>query len=322
MPLVSVIIPIYGVEQYIERCARSLFEQTLKDIEYIFVDDATKDHSIKILQNIIEEYPERKSNVTIIHHKTNQGLPQARKTGIKNANGKYIAHCDSDDSVDKEMYQVMVEHAEKEKFDIVICDLLKIDSTNRYHQSFFKETPSDKDYIFTNLFRNTCLHNLVGLLCNHQLYSNDLNYPTANMGEDFALVAQLFYYAHKIGYIQQPFYHYYQNPTSIMNNNNDGWIIKKYEQLKCNSDIIVNFLSSKRINKKYSLFLKLDHTLNCKFNIRDRKVLKENKNLFYQDINYKIYFKKGISLMDKIRLFLVSNRLHFLIDLKLRILNQ
>ena len=68
MPLVSVIIPVYGVEPYIERCARSLFEQTLKDIEYIFVDDATKDHSIEILQNIIEEYPERKNQVRIIHH--------------------------------------------------------------------------------------------------------------------------------------------------------------------------------------------------------------------------------------------------------------
>ena len=82
MPKVSVIIPVYGVEKYIERCARSLFEQTLEDMEFIFVNDCTKDNSIDILLRVIDEYPKRKSQVHILNHEFNKGLPVARQTGI------------------------------------------------------------------------------------------------------------------------------------------------------------------------------------------------------------------------------------------------
>ena len=71
---VSIIIPIYGVEFFIERCAISLFEQTLDDIEYIFVDDCTMDKSVQILQGVIAKYPQRKDNVFIIRHERNKGL--------------------------------------------------------------------------------------------------------------------------------------------------------------------------------------------------------------------------------------------------------
>ena len=96
MPKVSVLVPVYGVEKYIERCARSLFEQTLDDMECIFVDDCTPDDSMQVLVKILSEYPRRKEQVKIIHHETNQGLPAARQSGLKIATGEYIAHCDSD----------------------------------------------------------------------------------------------------------------------------------------------------------------------------------------------------------------------------------
>ena len=82
MSKVSVVIPVYGVEKYIERCARSLFEQTLDDMEFIFVNDCTLDNSVEILENVLSEYPSRKTQTTILHHHCNLGLPQARKTGI------------------------------------------------------------------------------------------------------------------------------------------------------------------------------------------------------------------------------------------------
>lgn len=111
MPKVSVIIPVYGVEKYIERCARSLFEQTLVDMEFIFVNDSTKDNSIDILLKVINEYPQRKNQIKILHHEVNKGLPAARQTGIKVAKGDYIAHCDSDDWVTSNAYQEMYETA-------------------------------------------------------------------------------------------------------------------------------------------------------------------------------------------------------------------
>ena len=100
MPKVSVVIPVYGVEKYIERCARSLFEQTLDDIEYIFVNDCTKDRSIDILNEVINDYPARKQQIRIVHHKENKGLPFARQSGWQVATGEYVANCDSDDWVD------------------------------------------------------------------------------------------------------------------------------------------------------------------------------------------------------------------------------
>ena len=78
-PLISVIIPVYKVEDYIERCVRSLFSQTIQNgIEFIFVNDATKDKSIEILKKILKEYPNRIPQTKIIEHKVNKGLPQAR----------------------------------------------------------------------------------------------------------------------------------------------------------------------------------------------------------------------------------------------------
>ena len=127
---VSVLVPVYGVEKYIERCARSLFEQTMKDgIEFIFTDDCTRDRSIEILEKVVEEYPERKSQVKIIHHEKNQGLVSARVTGLKEAVGEYVIHCDSDDWVEREMYEIMYRQAKDTDSDIVVCDFLEGDDT-------------------------------------------------------------------------------------------------------------------------------------------------------------------------------------------------
>ena len=103
---ISVCIPVYGVEKYIERCIRSLWEQTMQDgIEFIFVNDCTKDKSIEIIEQVLEEYPHRKKQTTIIHHPKNSGLVAARNTALAHAKGQYIIHCDSDDWCDLDLYE-------------------------------------------------------------------------------------------------------------------------------------------------------------------------------------------------------------------------
>ena len=117
---VSVCIPVYGVEKYIERCARSLFEQTMRDgIEFIFVNDCTPDKSIEILEQVLSEYPHRREQTRIIHHKQNCGLVAARKTGLAHASGEYIIHCDSDDWTDTDLYQTMYDAAIANHADVV-----------------------------------------------------------------------------------------------------------------------------------------------------------------------------------------------------------
>ena len=78
---VSILVPVYGVEKYIERCVRSLFEQTYENIEYVFVDDCTKDKSIEILNSVLAEYPNRKKQAKILHHDKNRGLSHACRFG-------------------------------------------------------------------------------------------------------------------------------------------------------------------------------------------------------------------------------------------------
>ena len=103
MPKVSVIVPVYGVERYMERCARSLFEQTLDDIEFIFVDDCSPDRSLDILNEVLEEYVDRQLQTQIVRLDQNGGLPNARKVGLRLATGNYIIHCDSDVWVERDM---------------------------------------------------------------------------------------------------------------------------------------------------------------------------------------------------------------------------
>lgn len=95
---ISVIIPMYGVENYIARCARSLFEQTFtSDVEFLFIDDASKDRSSEVLATVIDEYAEKNLDVKIFRHEKNQGLPSARNTGLKHARGEFVMHVDGDD---------------------------------------------------------------------------------------------------------------------------------------------------------------------------------------------------------------------------------
>ncbi|MBR1792919.1 MAG: glycosyltransferase family 2 protein, partial [Bacteroidales bacterium] len=105
IPLVSVIVPVYNVEKYIGRCAESLMKQTLQNMEFIFVDDCSPDESIEVLNQVIQRYPNRAHQVKIVRHDRNQGFPFARSSGIKPAEGEYVAHCDSDDWVDTGIYQ-------------------------------------------------------------------------------------------------------------------------------------------------------------------------------------------------------------------------
>lgn len=116
---VSILVPVYGVEQYIERCARSLFEQTYKDLEYIFVDDCTPDRSIDVLQAVLADYPDRAAQVRIIRHEQNSGVGAARQTLLQAATGRYVTFVDSDDFLMPRAVELLVETAEAQQAEVV-----------------------------------------------------------------------------------------------------------------------------------------------------------------------------------------------------------
>lgn len=252
MPKVSVIIPVYGVEKYIERCARSLFEQTLDDIEYIFVDDCSPDKSIAILENIIKEYLPRlkkeHKNVRIERLSKNCGLPNVRRYGINLATGDYIAHCDSDDWVDVHMYEEMYNKAIEEDADVVVCDFCSTDCENEQYSKGLISKERENVIVDVLLWRIAgCLWNK--LVRRKEYTDHDLIYPTHNMGEDAALIVQILWNAKRISYLPEPFY-YYMNQTSITKYvSDDNKIRQRFLQATANVEIIEQFLVDKATGK-------------------------------------------------------------------------
>lgn len=238
-PKVSVIIPIYGVEQYIERCARSLFEQTLDDIEFIFVNDCTRDNSINILQQVIENYPNRKNQIKIIHHETNKGLPAARQTGLSIAKGSYIAHCDSDDWVDTDLYECMYKSSVNQGFDVVCCDCRDTDCVNfKLRRSGYKS--SHQNYI-VDMMHRVMWWSLCNKLIKKDCYVDDIIYPKDSMGEDMCVCLQLMKNAKSVGHIEGSYYYYFKNPVSIANVWTKEQCLSKYDQLMRNIQIVKNY---------------------------------------------------------------------------------
>ena len=225
MPKVSVIIPVYKVEKYIERCAKSLFEQSLEDMEFIFVDDCSPDNSISIVKSLLEDYPHRKPHVKFLAHEENRGLCKARNTGLAIATGKYIACCDSDDWVDLTMYEKLYNHAIEENADVCFSDFLfAFDDRMEYYET--TKVYEDKKTTI-NSYIGTCWTVLWNMIAKKQLYIDyNLKSPeNITYCEDFWLSVRLFYYAKRVTKVNEALYFYNQmNSNSIMHGLN-----RKYE---------------------------------------------------------------------------------------------
>lgn len=215
---VSICVPVYGVEKYIEKCAVSLFEQTYQNIEYIFVNDCTPDNSISILNEVIEKYPKRKSNVRIITHKNNRGLAAARNTAVDAVNGEFLMHVDSDDWVETDIVEKCVNKQIETNSDIVSVDVIREWPKLKEHivlPTF--ENPKD---MTIKILRGTSFHSIYGHLIRTSLYKdNNIRLEEGlNMGEDYFIIPRLSYFARKIVNIHEFLYHYNsQNVNSYVN---------------------------------------------------------------------------------------------------------
>lgn len=247
--LVSIIVPVYNVEHYIERCARSLYEQTYEDIEYIWVDDATPDHSIDQLKQITNEYPRRKPNVRILEHITNLGPAFARNTGLEHACGEYIYYSDADDWADSSMIEELVNCARLHQADIVWCD-------------FYKSFSNKNIVVRQNLALSMidCIQCLLSekmhgaywnKLISRQLYLKNTMKRSynANICEDLLGCVQLFYYAQKVSYYPKAFYHYVQDNGQSISTHISS---EKHTGLFINIDLIIQFIEEKQLNEQLS----------------------------------------------------------------------
>lgn len=251
---VSVIVPIYKVEAFIERCVRSLMTQTLADVEYIFVDDASPDDSIDILKSCIEQYPERKKQIAILTHNQNKGLPSARNTGLAVATGEYVFHCDSDDFVEKNMLEEMYGTAKEKDADMVYCDFyLSFEKNERYMSN--PDYDSVEVMLGQGLLGGCMKYNVWNKLVRRNLYvDNDIWFPSGHaMGEDMTII-RLAACARSVAYVPKAFYHY----VKLNSNAYSASMTEKHKRdIRFNVDQTVEFLQKKigdSIEKEIAFF--------------------------------------------------------------------
>ena len=224
-PYVSVIVAVFNVEQYIAQCCHSLFAQTLDNIEFVFIDDCSPDHSMEIMRSILKEYPYRASQVRIIEHKTNKGVSKTREEGVNAATGEYIIHCDPDDWIELDMYERLYEKAMAEDADIVLCNLWYHyfnDPTPYYGTEKPKELTS-RSLLASCLGRQHPLMNcyLCNKLIKASLYQNVKWPEKISCSEDSIVCAQIMRDPSLvISHINAAFYHYYIKETSLSHRSN------------------------------------------------------------------------------------------------------
>lgn len=307
MPKVSVIIPVYGVEKYIERCARSLFEQTLNDLEYIFVDDCTPDRSIEILKTIIDEYrlrfAEEKKTVRIERMPTNSGLPAVRRHGIQLATGDYIIHCDSDDWVDVDMYRAMYEKGVVENADVVVCDFCKTDGQEIRIVYKGGDINLNIEQFIEGMFIQKYHWSVCNKMVQRKIYEKiRYIYPVANMGEDMVLTMQNILYSNKLVYIQQPYYQYYVNQCSITQIRSISNSVKKFIHFSENLCLLKDVFDSNSYRKYFDLAEFRCMNILSPF-ISDEKCYALWKEK-YKDMGVRLFLNPYVSHKDKIKTLL------------------
>lgn len=216
---ISILTPIYGVEKYIEQCARSLFEQSHASIEYIFVDDCTPDNSIGILQSLLKEYPERAQQVRIIHHDRNRGVGAARQTALMAATGDYLLFADSDDMLPEDAVEKLAGKADSSHADLIDggyrewCE----GKAGRLQKPF---DVSDKKLLKLLVCQNIITNRLWGriykrsLIMEHRIFFEE----GINYAEDLFWNAQFMFYGKKVNIDDAVYYYRTDNENSYNHN--------------------------------------------------------------------------------------------------------
>ena len=310
MPKVSVIVPVYNVEEYLEKCINSLINQTLQDIEVIFVDDGSTDESKKIIEKYIQNNPKKLKYL----YKENGGLSSARNFGIPYAKGDYIAFLDSDDYIEPNMYEDMYNVAIKENSDMVECDFIweypnkqKYDCGEIYNGK--KEAIEKARVVAWNkLIKREIIEN------------TKIEFPFGLRYEDVEFFYKLVPSLNKISFVKKYFIHYIQRGNSIVNTQNsktkdifkvfdnvfeyyknNNYYEQYKEQLEYSYIRLLLCSSLKRMCKigdKQERKNALDETwnnINTKFPFwKNNKILKKKslKNIYMRSVNsftYKVY---------------------------------
>ena len=294
-PLVSIIIPIFKVEQYLRPCVDSVINQTYKNLEIILVDDGSPDKC----PEICDDYATKDQRIKVIH-KRNGGLSDARNSGIEMANGNYLSFVDSDDIIHNQMIEMLMKPLlEDVDLKISACQLVRFseDIIIPYCEVIHFSTIDYNEFLTKPLYMVA-----VGKVYKKNLF-NDIKYPIGRVHEDEFTTYKICYLAKKIAYTESQFYFYRQREGSIMTTMTINRFVDIHDALKGQ----VDFFLEHHENQMYYQFL-IRYVLAYNNRKHLKKTLEGSKNIlalwktdlekyplhcltFRQKINFIMYFR-------------------------------
>jgi glycosyltransferase involved in cell wall biosynthesis len=325
-PEISIIVPIYNVENYLYKCINSILTQTFTDFELILVNDGSPDNC----GEICNEYAMRDPRIKVIH-KENKGLSSARNAGIRSATGKYIGFIDSDDYIGNNMYEILYENAEQFSSDIVVCDVIEVyenkDIDLKHHN-----TPGYRVEHFTNIevlnqlyLSNDNSLNPMGRGSERWIYAvnklykkslfDSLEYSEGRIYEDEFIIHKVYFNSKKVTSLTAKLYYYVQRENSIMNS---PYSIRKFDRvyaLKDRADFFKKMRHTNLHEKAFKCYLEVLFW-NYKVARTELKDVKEELKNLKKTLNrstVSLIMNPYISLKQKIMvlIFMVSPAVYF-----------
>lgn len=300
--LITVVVPIYNVEKYLDKCIQSIINQTYRNLEIILVDDGSKDSSFMIC----DKYQTEDDRIQVIH-KENGGLSDARNIGIDIAHGQYIMFIDSDDFIDLKMIEILYENLKQTDSDISLCgvNIVKNNKIKKNNKENKLEVFSRKQ-AYQNLYNYRALETVVAW---NKLYKikifDDIRYPKGKINEDAFIIHKLLEKIDKIVYTPQKLYFYIKRKGSITGNFN----LKRLDELDAFEQRI-QFFKEKNMQELYekSLYRYCASNRYCYIHVKDEKIKNKLDLEFIKKYNI---LKKSqyLSQKEKIKLYVLKNGL-------------
>ena len=249
-PIVSVIVPVYNTEKYLEECLESILNQTLSDIEIICIDDKSTDNSLQILK----EYSKKDERIIIMENDSNRGLSFNRNKGMAHAKGKYVSFIDADDKIDVDAYEKLYNFIEENNQDFIIFNAIRFtDYGRKYDSELHKIAISDKPITSTNILKNREFVFDTGawnkFINKDFLLNSKIKFKEGRFYEDLLFSMELFCASDSIGVLPDVYYYW-----RIRKDDENKSITQEYSNIENIKDrlYIINEINELLDDSKYS----------------------------------------------------------------------
>lgn len=289
MPKVSVIVPVYNTALYVERAIISLMEQTLQDVQFIIIDDGSKDNSLSIIKQVIAHYPARDGQVTLISRE-NRGVAATRSQGMELATGDYIIHLDSDDWAELNWLEAMYTKAIEENADVVVCDYVSEYASRKI--TFKQMVPTTGLECAKQLMLSRISNSNWDKLISREIFKkNNINFHSGyDMGEDFLVSLYVLIKALNVSHISYPLYHY--------NRINESSLTKSYSKKSLNdlvsvTNLMVNHLKDTNLEQYF-----YSEIVAFKMSVKATHISNPGRNLDTVKMAFNIYPELNSSILS------------------------